>query len=790
MVKQFNRNLQWGYGFSIVMLILVGYISYQAIVTLLNSNREVSHSALVIQKLEKTLSEMKDAETGQRGYLLTGKQQYLEPYNGAVKSALSLITDAEQLTVDNPSQQKNIVTIKAIVAERMAILSAMINKKQNGLAVSDADLDAGKTAMDALRRAVDKAERDEDVLLAERSDRFDRYTTVAPYFIIGAVLLSVVIALVSYVKAVRLNAELEDKEVQTASFNEELTAANEEVTAANEELTAINEELSEAREELVTLNNSLEDKVMARTKELEDSEEETQALNEELTAMNEELSAMNEELMATNEDLAISREKLQATFNELVTAKTQVEKSEKLFSSIARNIPGTLVIAVDKDQKVLALEGDKQESFGLQPGNHTGQYIADVAIASRYEAVKAMFDRMLLGEQFWIEHTDLEGADYKVDFVPLFDGNKEIYAGLVVCLDITDIKKAEERAAKLAAIVESSDDAIIGKTLDGIVTSWNRGAEHIFGYTEDEVIGQSILKLIPEERHYEEPIILGRLRNGERIERYETKRMRSDGHLIDVSLTISPIRNSAGAIIGVSKIARDVSEQKKDEQRKNDFIGMASHELKTPLTSLSALAQVLNKKLAVADDPFVPAALEKINGQIRKMTGMINGFLNISRLESGKLAIDPQPFDLNDLIAEIISEVKLTVTSHELNFTPAQPIIINADHYKIGSVISNLLSNAVKYSPKGKHVNITVLTEDSRQVQVSVQDEGMGIKQADIDNLFDRYYRVTTEHTKHISGFGVGLYLSAEIINRHGGKIWVESEKGVGSTFHFTLPLA
>jgi PAS domain S-box-containing protein len=428
-------------------------------------------------------------------------------------------------------------------------------------------------------------------------------------------------------------------------------------------------------------------------------------------------------------------------------------------------------------------------SFGFGPGNHIGKYVAEVAVAERYEAVKDLFDRMLGGEQFWIERTDLEGLEYKVDFVPLFDEKNEVYAGLVLAVDVTDIKKAEERAAKLAAIVESSDDAIIGKTLEGVITSWNRGAERIFGYREDEVVGQSILKLIPDERHHEEPVILNRLRNGERIERYETKRLKSDGQLIDVSLTISPIRNQAGNIIGVSKIARDVSEQKKDEERKNDFIGMASHELKTPLTSLSALAQVLNKKLAGNTDPFVPSALEKINVQIRKMTSMINGFLNISRLESGKLAIIKHPFELNALVVDIIAEVKLTATSHELVFQPINNIVIHADHDKIGSVISNLLSNAVKYSPKGKYINIKAEMKDM-EVHVSVQDEGMGIKPEDIDNLFDRYYRVSTEHTRHISGFGIGLYLSAEIINGHGGKIWVESDKGVGSTFHFKLPLA
>ncbi|MBL4677115.1 MAG: PAS domain S-box protein [Mucilaginibacter sp.] len=189
-----------------------------------------------------------------------------------------------------------------------------------------------------------------------------------------------------------------------------------------------------------------------------------------------------------------------------------------------------------------------------------------------------------------------------------------------------ELRQADERSAKLAAIVESSDDAIIGKDLDGIITAWNRGAEIIFGYREDEVIGSPILKLVPAHLLHEEPLILERLRKGEKIEHYETVRQTADGRQINVSLTISPIKDKEGKVIGVSKIARDITEQKRDEERKNDFIGMASHELKTPLTSMTALVQVLEHKLKDSADPFVPQALAKTALQAKKMGNLINGF--------------------------------------------------------------------------------------------------------------------------------------------------------------------
>lgn len=354
---------------------------------------------------------------------------------------------------------------------------------------------------------------------------------------------------------------------------------------------------------------------------------------------------------------------------------------------------------------------------------------------------------------------------------------------------IGELQEAEIHSAKLAAIVTSSDDAIIGKNLEGIVTSWNRGAEQIFGYPENEMIGQSILKLIPEDRHHEEPVILSRMAKGERIDHYETIRQRSDGGMIHVSLTISPIFDKDGRVTGISKIARDISEQKRDEQRKNDFIGMASHELKTPLTSLSALIQVLQAKLKTYADPFVPQALAKSVIQIKRMSGLINGFLNVSRLESGKLEINTQTFDLSALVTDEVEEIKLISSSHQFSVQCEPPVIVVADSQKIGSVISNLLSNAVKYSPKGSQIRVHCAVEHGEAI-LSVQDEGTGISAQDLPRIFDRYYRAESEQTRNVAGFGVGLYLCAEIIQRHQGRIWAESEKGNGSTFIFALPQA
>jgi two-component system sensor histidine kinase VicK len=370
-----------------------------------------------------------------------------------------------------------------------------------------------------------------------------------------------------------------------------------------------------------------------------------------------------------------------------------------------------------------------------------------------------------------------------------FNSDKKAERFISTVVDITESKIADERNANLAAIIESSDDAIISKALDGIVTSWNRSAQRMFGYTEEEMIGQPIFKLIPKDLLEEEQTILARLNNGEHVEHFETRRITKAGKVIDVSLTMSPVRDSQGKIIGLSKITRDITEKKQEEQRKNDFIGMVSHELKTPLTSLSALIQVSNSKLKNADDPFLASAMDKAALQVKKMSNMINGFLNVSRFESGRIAIDRQYFDLHQLLEEIIEDTQLTVTTHAIRVSPCETVRVFADRDKIGSVISNLLSNAIKYSPKGKVIAVKCKVHEY-DLQVSIKDEGMGIKEHDMEKLFDRYYRIQTNHTRNISGFGIGLYLCAEIIKQHHGKIWVDSESGVGSTFHFSLPVA
>ncbi len=243
-----------------------------------------------------------------------------------------------------------------------------------------------------------------------------------------------------------------------------------------------------------------------------------------------------------------------------------------------------------------------------------------------------------------------------------------------------------------------------------------------------------------------------------------------------------------GEVKSVVGTILDITESKEDEIRKNTFIGMVSHELKTPLTSLNGYAQLLNLHASKTHDDFAKDKVQRILGQVKKMSTLVNSFLNVSRLEAGKIQLKKDYFSLEGLISEIIEEYKVLNSTHIIHFNGTNCPEISGDRDKIGNVLSNLISNAIKYSPGRKQVWVECEILEGF-ITVCVKDEGIGIKTDDLNKLFEPYYRVEGQNTEHIAGFGIGLYLSAEIIRRHNGKIWAESDQGAGSTFFFSLPV-
>ena len=480
------------------------------------------------------------------------------------------------------------------------------------------------------------------------------------------------------------------------------------------------------------------------------------------------------------------------------------------------------------------------------------------------------------------------------------------------------IRSANEESTKLAAIVESSGDAIIGTSSELLVISWNDSAERIIGYTADEMIGQPVARIIsPDLYESTRNLLAAGLENDGHVDPFETQIATKERKILDISLSISAIKNTDGSILGFSLIGRDISVQKQNERtisqneehlrlateaaelgifdmdlennvmnwdkrcrqlfgighdeplnfedhfvkrlheedrarvterfydafdaakgkgkyegeyrtigpddkqrwiraignvffdedgkavrsvgillditgkkteeiKKNDFIAVISHELRTPLTSVKSYVQILLAKAKKEDDKFRTTLLTRAEIQSNRMASMIDDFLNLSRIEEGKIRLVTEVFDLGPLLADVRDEMLLLTSTHQIVLNDCPGILIKADKNKIGQVLINLLSNAIKYSPAGTTVTVDCRQLDGRAI-VAVSDQGVGISENDQKKLFERFFRVENQKMKTVSGFGIGLYIVAEILRYHGSQIEVNSREGHGSTFSFSL---
>ncbi|HEU5226460.1 MAG TPA: PAS domain S-box protein [Ktedonobacteraceae bacterium] len=377
--------------------------------------------------------------------------------------------------------------------------------------------------------------------------------------------------------------------------------------------------------------------------------------------------------------------------------------------------------------------------------------------------------------------------DISVTISPIRDLSGVVIGASAIGRNITERNKAEQTKKMLAAIVESADDAILSKTLDGTIISWNRGAEQLYGYTPDEIIGQLVSVLMPPEKKDDFSYVMGQLKAGLRVEHYETKRITKDGRILDVSVTVSPLKDAVGKVVGASDITRDITEQKYLERVKDDFIDAASHELKTPLTSQKVFIQMLRKEVEKQGDAHYERLLDRIEKQHGKMVNLIHGMLTLTRIQSGKFVLVKERCNLTEHVWQVVREMQEVTLHHRILMEGELSREIEVDKERLGDVISNLLTNAVKYSPQAEKVVVT-LSEDADSAIIAVQDFGIGIAPENHAKVFDRFFRVSGEDESTFPGLGMGLYIASEIVKQHQGRMWVESEKEKGATFYISLP--
>jgi PAS domain S-box-containing protein len=388
------------------------------------------------------------------------------------------------------------------------------------------------------------------------------------------------------------------------------------------------------------------------------------------------------------------------------------------------------------------------------------------------------------------------------------------------------MQEAERVSALLAAIVTSSEDAIASKTLDGIVTSWNAAAERLFGFTAAEMVGQSITRIIPQDLQYEEAEILAKLRKGERIERYETTRVRKDGQKVEISLTISPVRDSLGQVIGAAKIAHDITARRRVERElqdretqlsklaaeremfleseraarsqaerlshlKDEFLATLSHELRTPLNAIQGWATLLRERSARPED--YQRGLEIIERNVRVQAQIISDLLDMSRIISGKIHLEVQPLYLHEVVNNAIEAVQQSAIAKNIrirHMLDTRIGLVRGDPSRIQQVLWNLLSNAIKFTPKGGRVQV-VLERLNSHAEICVEDNGIGISADFLPHVFDRFRQGDAGTTRNFGGLGLGLSIAKNLVELHGGSIHVQSPgENQGTTFVVSLPIS
>ena len=450
---------------------------------------------------------------------------------------------------------------------------------------------------------------------------------------------------------------------------------------------------------------------------------------------------------------------------------------------------GTILWANDAELKTF---GYAREEY---VGHHISEFHADRAVLAD------ILGRLRRGERLSEYPAEIRCKDgtlksVLIDSSVLWDEGRFLHTQCFT-RDITERKIAEASRALLAAIVEASDDAIASKTVEGVITSWNAGAERMFGYRAEEAVGRPIDIIIPPDRIEEERGILARIRRGERIEHFETVRRTKDGRLLNISLTISPVKDGSGLITGASKIARDITERKRAEaereestRRKDEFIAILAHELRNPLAPIRNAARYLKQKGAA--DPDLRRPIDMVERQVAQMSRLIEDLLDVSRISRGTLDLRRERVACGDIVEAAVDACRDEIQAkgqHLQVRVPRGPIELEADRERLVQVLCNLLGNAAKYTPTGGDIDVAVDVVSAGMLAISVRDNGIGIPRGKLTEIFDLFARVD-QSLERQGGLGIGLTLVRQLVELHGGTIEARSEGlGHGSEFILRLPV-
>ena len=528
--------------------------------------------------------------------------------------------------------------------------------------------------------------------------------------------------------------------------------------------------------------------------------------------MNEELQSINQEMQTSREELQSVNDELQRLMEELNVARSDLQNLVQ-----SSQVP---TLFLDQQLRIRKFTPAIEGLAALQEkdlGSPLKLAAPDLALPPLLNAAgEAMRCLKTQEEQLWLES---QQAWFNVRVTPYRTMDGTVLGAVMTFTDITDLKRAEMSGRLLASIVESSDDAIASKDLNGIITSWNKGAERLLGYKPEEIIGKPVITFIPPERHPEEALILERLRRGERIDHFETVRQRKDGTLVDVSLTVSPIKDRQGKIVGASKIARDITPRKQAErllseararlaqanldleqrvqQRTKELADSNSqletlvysiaHDLRAPLRAMQSFSTMLIDEYSQALGAPGQDYARRIMRSAESLDQLILDLLAYARL--GQSTFELTRVNLEACWSAALAQNAGLVESQKAIVETVPPLLAVLAHpATLTQVLSNLLNNALRFVPADRPPQIRLRTEPCAEVvRVWVEDNGIGIDPKHHERVFAVFQQL---HGKKFGGTGVGLAIVRRSIERMGGRVGLVSAPGQGTRFWFELAAA
>lgn len=543
------------------------------------------------------------------------------------------------------------------------------------------------------------------------------------------------------------------------------------------------------------------DQIRQLEEDLRYSRENLQATIEELETSNEELQATNEELIASNEELQSTNEELHSLNEELYTVNSEHQRKIEELAELNRDMNHLLentdvaTVFLDEQLRIRRFTSRVREVFELideDIGRSIHAFASKLPIEDLVVHLQTVLDT---GQSVEQEVQSQDNTAYLMRLLPYRAGGR-VGGVVMMWVDISSVESLRGRLRWMSAIVESTSDAIIGQDPDGIITTWNDGAEQLFGYRPDEIVGSPIDVLVPTERRQEVLDYRERIMRRETVHSVDTVRIARDGRQIHVSLTVSPVVNSAGRLIGISKIARDIGPRIRMEEeirsqvtQREHFLATLSHELRNPFNAIRSASAV------VSDSRCPPESRRQAERTIERQVGIINhlltDLLDVARIAEDRINLNFEVFDLRDLAQSVEEIVHAELERHQCSLEfdlEDKPALVCGDRTRLIQVQVNLIHNAAKYSQSKSPITVTIRVEDE-DVHLAVTDDGQGIPAHELESIFEPFAQLDQSRSRSDGGLGVGLTLARSIIGLHNGSIHAESEgPGQGSTFHIRLP--